>query len=283
MKMTFGVIGGDRRQAYLADLLENDGNSVCTYGLTQWNSSREAPLSQVAQAAVILLPMPLCREAGILNLAGESVKAAELFSQFHPQQRILAGKIAPEQMLEAAQAGLHPVDYLHREELAIANAVPTAEGAIQISMEQTDGTLCGTDCLVMGFGRIGKLLAHRLSGLGARVSVSARSTEDRAWIRAFGWNALHSNQLSGQLSHFAVVFNTVPAPVLSAALLGELPEECLCLDLASVPGFDVAEAKKLGLQAIHAGGLPGKAAPRAAAAAVRDTVYHILEERGGSV
>ena len=33
-------------------------------------------------------------------------------------------------------------------------------------------------------------------------------------------------------------------------------------------------------RAIRAPGLPGKVAPRSAAAAIRDSVYHILEERG---
>lgn len=51
----------------------------------------------------------------------------------------------------------------------IMNAVPTAEGAIQIAMEQTDVTLHGLPVLVIGHGRIGSLLARRLAALGAKV------------------------------------------------------------------------------------------------------------------
>ena len=36
MKKTFGVIGGDRRQAELARLIARDGATVLTYGLERW-------------------------------------------------------------------------------------------------------------------------------------------------------------------------------------------------------------------------------------------------------
>ena len=42
-------------------------------------------------------------------------------------------------------------------------------------------------------------------------------------------------------------------------------------------------AKALGRRVIPAPGLPGKAAPRTAAEAIRDSIYHILEERGGPI
>ena len=55
----------------------------------------------------------------------------------------------------------------------IANAVPTAEGAVQLAMEELPITLHGARVLVVGFGRVGKLTAHRFRALGARVSVAA--------------------------------------------------------------------------------------------------------------
>ena len=283
MKKTFGVIGGDLRQAYLAGLLAEDGQTVTTCGLSQWDGTREAPLPETAAAEVILLPLPLCREEGCLNSADESVSTGELFRLFSPEQVLLAGQIRPAQRREAEALGLSPEDYFLREELQVANAVPTAEGAVQIAMEQMPVTLCGTECLVLGYGRIGRLLAHRLSGLEARVTVAARKHSDLAWARAFGLTALQSADLTGHLGRFQAVFNTVPSLILDRGLLNELPKTCLCIDVASQQGLDFAAAEELGIQAVWARSLPGRMSPRTAAAAIRDTVYHILEERGESV
>lgn len=280
MKLTFGVIGGDCRQTYLVDLLQRDGFSVRTYGLSQWNTPGDSPLDSAAEADVAVLPVPLCREAGILNCAGVQIATTDLFPRLQKPRLVAAGKVNPAQYREAEAAEVELTDYLLREETAVANAVPTAEGAIQIAMEQLPRTLSGCECLVIGFGRIGKLLAHRLGGLGAKVSVSARKYEDLAWIRALGWQPLRTDRLRGKLGDFQAVFNTVPAAVLDSGLLAELPEDCLCVELASVPGFNFAEAKARGLNAVQAPGLPGKTSPLTAAEAIRDAVYHILEERG---
>ena len=147
-------------------------------------------------------------------------------------------------------------------------------------MEHLDRTLLGMDCLVLGFGRIGRLLAHRLHGLGARVTVAARKPPDLAWVRAYGWQALATDRLRGHLDGFGTVFNTVPALILDRALLAELPKHCLCVDLASTQGMDLAAAEELGLPQIWARALPGRMVPVAAAEAIRDTIAYILKERG---
>jgi dipicolinate synthase subunit A len=280
VKTTYGIIGGDLRQAYLSELLAQEGKSVRTYGLAAWSKAREAALRETAEADVILLPLPLCKEEGRLNCAEGLLSTAELFALFLPEQMLFAGQVKPQQRQEAQARGLTLTDYFQREELVVANVVPTVEGALQIAMEQLPETLCGMDCLVVGYGRIGKLLAHRLSGLGARVAVSARKPGDLAWIRAFGWKPLRTDALAGRLDSFGVVFNTVPAPVLGPELLAQLPSGCLCIDVASRQGIDLAAAEKRGLTAVWARSLPGRMAPRTAAAAIRDTVTQILEERG---
>ena len=190
----------------------------------------------------------------------------------------MAGELQPRLMSEF---GLTLLDYYDREELQIANAVPTAEGAIQLAMEATDRTIHESSCLVIGYGRIGRLLAGRLRALGARTAVSARRYSDLAWIRAENFQCLRTDALAGALGQFDLILNTVPALILDAGLLGETKETCVILDLASAPGgVDLAAAQRLGRRAIAAPGLPGRTAPRTAAAAIRDSIYHILEERG---
>ena len=278
MKMRFGVIGGDRRQAELARLLELDGHQVSTYGLQRWKAPNPVGLETVLETEIVILPLPLCRGEGVLNCEEGLVPTMELFRRLRPGQRVLAGQVQPEQRREALACGIVPEDYFLREELTVANAAATAEAAIQVAMEHLDRSLLGMECLVLGYGRIGKLLSHRLRGLGAGVTVTARKPEDLAWIRAYGLRAMKTSELDGKLSAFGTVFNTVPSLVLKEALLSQLPESCLCVDLASVPGIDFAAAEEMGLSCVWARSLPGRLLPCTAAEVIRDAVYYILLE-----
>lgn len=103
-------------------------------------------------------------------------------------------------------------------------------------MEELAVTLHGARVLVIGYGRLGKLLAHRLSGLGAKVSVSARKYADLAWAEAYGYGVEHTGQLEGWLCGYDLIINTVPAQVLDEAALADLHQGCLVIDLASKPG-----------------------------------------------
>ena len=277
MNRHFGIIGGDRRQAELARLLREEGHQVETYGLTPWGQT-DTPLDQTAQAELILLPLPLCRKDGCLNCTGRAMTPAEVFDLFRPGQRIFAGLVQPEQWREAARRGLCLSDYMKREELAVANAIPTAEGALQIALEELPVTLFDTEVLVLGYGRIGKLLAKDLVGLGARVSVAARKRADRVWAESAGCTSLEYRELGKRLNRFRAVFNTVPAEVLGEGELQALRPDCLCVDLASQPGWNGETASALSLHSVRAGGLPGKAAPETAAAAIRNTILWSLEE-----
>ena len=75
MNKTFGLIGGDRRQAELARLLKEKGNTVWTYGVPGLPDA----LDQAAAADVVILPLPLCREEGMLNCEAAALPTAALF------------------------------------------------------------------------------------------------------------------------------------------------------------------------------------------------------------
>lgn len=282
MQRRIAVIGGDMRQVYLAQMLLEEGQDVVTWGLDKGDAPRPVPLHMALEAELLVLPLPVSRE-GKLNLPLTETKLdlEQLWPRLRYDQLILGGmteELGPRLM---AEFGLTVVDYYRREELQVANAVPTAEGAIQRAMEATDTTLHGRRCLVLGFGRTGKLLADRLRGLGAQVTAAARKYGDLAWIEALGFQSLAIKDLAGNLEEFDLIFNTVPALLLDASRLAETKEECLLLELASVPGgVDERAARALNRRLIRAPGLPGAVAPRTAAAAILESIRHILEERG---
>ena len=171
--------------------------------------------------------------------------------------------------------GVVLTDLLTMEELAVKNAALTAEGALSVLIQETDHCLMGESILIIGAGRIGKLLGLRLRALGAKVTVSARKDSDLAWCRALCLGVADTREMELILPRFSCVVNTVPSPVLSGDRLERLPQGTIILELASKPGgVDLAAAEKCGVRVVNAGGLPGKTAPKSAAEAIVDTIYH---------
>lgn len=273
MGKTFGVVGGDDRQKELAVLLRRDGHTVFTYGLGE-----ETPIESALGALVVILPLPLEGAAGKLNCGEEDVMLEDIFSSLGPGQRVLAGQVKGEHREMAEKHGVELEDYFRRETLTVANAAITADCALDVAAEALKETLGGKNCLVLGFGRIGKLLCHRLQRLDCRVTAAARKAEDLAWIRAYGYEGMDMAERKGQLDPFDVVFNTVPALILDEEAVGGLSPRCLCVDLASVRGIESDAARERGIRCLWARGLPGKMAPHTAAKALRDTIYEILME-----
>lgn len=273
--MNFAVLGGDARMSALARLLASDGHRV------EAPPDAGALPDALAVVDVVILPLPCSLDGASLNAPGwtEPVTLSTLLERLSPRQRLLAGRADAAFLAKAAEKGVPAADYYLREELTVKNAALTAEGAVQLMLKELPVSVQGTRMLVTGFGRIGKLLALKLRALGADVTVSARRTEDFAWAEALGLRFLDTRALAGRLGGFRAVVNTVPAPVLTEALLGELDRNCLCVELASSPGgIDFAAAERLGLRTVRAPNLPGKTAPEAAGAAIRDTIYHMIAE-----
>lgn len=252
------VVGSDARQAAAGRALARAGYAV-------------AGAEQVARADVILLPLPLDESRTPL---------AQLLRAAKPGAFALGGRLSAQAVEIARQAGVELADYFARPELAVYNAIPTAEGCIGILLQQRTRTLWGAEVLVLGFGPVGQALAVRLSALGAGVTVCARRPEQRALAESLGLRAAPLTALAGLAPAFDTVVNTIPAPVLTEPVLTALRPGSLIVDLASKPGgTDFAAAQRLGCKAIHALSLPAACAPDTAGEAVARTVLTILRER----
>lgn len=288
--VTFAIIGGDLRQRSLADCLAKDGHTVRLFALERLEKPVSDPRitlctslgDALADARCIVAPLPICDEMMQITtpFSKERITVTSLLDEAPPTAVLLGGKLPPEVFSLAEAHGIAAFDYLEREEFAVLNAIPTAEGAIRIAMDELSVTLDRTRCLVVGYGRIGKLLAHKLKLLGAEVTVSARKCSDLAWIRAYGYTPIETAALGEQLGGYDVIFNTVPLRLFGDKWLSELDESTICIDLASKPGgFDLDAAARHAVKVIWALSLPGKVAPLTAGAIVGDTVVNILREQ----
>ena len=254
----FAVIGTDARLAAAGRALARAGFAV-------------GGPEQTALADYILLPLPLDESRTPL---------AELLRAAKPGALALGGKLSAQARQIAAEAGVELVDYFAREELILCNAIPTAEGCIGILMAERTRTLWNSAILLAGFGPVGQALGVRLAALGAQVTVAARRPAQRALAESFSLRAVDLARLEQAAPAFDTVVNTIPAPVLTEAVLAALWPGSLIVDLASKPGgTDFAAARRLGHRAIHALSLFTACAPETAGEALARTVCEILAER----
>ena len=280
------MIGGDKRTEHLAAQLLRDGHRLRSFALERAalppEISRESCLqSCVYGADCVLLPLPAER-GGRLHapLSAEELGMPALIEALWPGQLLIGGALREETVTAALRGGLRVADLLRQPALAVGNAALTAEGALGLLLQESDRAVFGSRCLITGWGRIGRLLAPRLSGLGARVTVAARGRADRSLAEALGYRALSYAALEGEIGDFDFLVNTVPARVLADAMLCCVSPEALLLELASPPGgFDRNLAENIGLHALYAPGLPGKCAPRSAARLMQQAVYAAIREQ----
>ena len=287
-KLDFAIVGGDTRHVRLAELLASDGHRVFVYALENANFSdgiiREKNIKSLSKSIdCVILPVPTKDKNGLLNtpLSTDEHDINSFFSVLPTGQTVIGGKITNDMFEAAGRCGIRLFDCLEREDFTVMNSVPTAEGAIAVAMQMRNRTLNGSNCLVLGFGHIGKLLSAYLRGLGAKVCASARKSGDLAWISAYGHTPIKTGDIKENISEFDVIFNTIPSKILTRDILLRVKSDALICDLASLPGgVDFDFAKEVGLSTVHALSLPGKVAPTTAAESLRCTVYNILDEWG---
>ncbi|WP_373896056.1 dipicolinic acid synthetase subunit A [Virgibacillus natechei] len=172
-----------------------------------------------------------------------------------------------------AEADISLIPLLDRDDVAIYNSIPTAEGAIMMAIEHTDYTIHSSRVNVVGFGRVGNTVANKFAALGAKVSVTASSIKELARITEMGLTAVPLVNLSAYTNECDLLINTIPAPVVKKESIQNLPPHALILDLASNPGgTDFDYAKQRGIPAILSKSLPGIVAPKTAGKILADVI-----------
>lgn len=288
MSTNFAIIGGDLRIIKLAKMLAEEGNTVYTYGLEKAEELKDVEniifcekLNKAIQNTEIVVgPIPFSSNGKDINapFSDKNISIRELM-HFINAKILIAGSITPEIYDLANDEYIEIIDIMKREELAVLNTIATAEGAIEIAIANTNKILHGSNALILGFGRIGKVLARKMAGLSAKVTCAARKDEDLAWIKAYGHKATNINMLGENLSQYDIIINTVPHLILTSERLQYVDNDCLLIDLASNPGgIDKKSAKDRGLKLVWALALPGKVAPVTTAEFIKDTIYNILKE-----
>lgn len=256
------ILGTDNRSVKLRELYVKEGKKISDY----------------IDGDYIIAPIPLSRDGEKIN--GEILTLNEILNVPNIQNKVIfTGAISSNVKEKLDKVNVKYHDLMELDEVAILNGIPTAEGAIATAMEMTDFTLCSSNVLVMGYGRIGKILSKMLHGIGCTVYVEARKEKDLAEIRAMGYIPVNLTELNKYLDKFNIIFNTIPTIVLDKERLDLINKKCCIIDLASNPGgIDFNYAKEVGLDVVWALALPSKVAPLSSAIYVKEAIDRIIKE-----
>ena len=264
MSINFCLIGGDLRTFFLAKILSKEKYEVKLYGFDNLETFKQCEKydEMIRNSSNIVLPIPFSKDNQYVNMpfSNKVIAIKEIF-YYLENKTIFVGNIHKELEEELHRKHNQVIDFMKKEEFAILNAIPTAEATIEIILKNTKKILQNANCLILGFGRIGKVLAYKLKGLSAKVTCIITSEIEKAWAIAYGYETISIENLQKnctKLKQYDIIINTIPKIILKEELK-EIKKETLVIDLASKPyGIDrkIAEQEKLNF--IEALGLPRK-------------------------
>lgn len=271
-------LGGDARQYYAAAELSRkkdvrvfvssetscEGVELCASGDVVFEKNLQKALYN---SNVVVFPISASSyeiELQFANIVGEIACKGGI---------VIGGRFSPYMIEVLEESAVTYFDYCKDENFIIKNAFITAEGAIKLAMDASGTMLRDTYCAIVGFGRIGKVLARLLLSMGNKPTVYARRQESRTLAAEMGCDIVEElSQLEAE-----IVFNTVPERIITNEMLMGFSGKRFFIELASMPGgFDPDIAAQFSHIVIDGRGLPGKYAPISAGRAVAESIIFML-------
>ena len=222
-------------------------------------------LRKICSSRGMMLSSPVDCDLAVLNFPF-SLISEELEKDFGTGQKIVCGMVDEKINRISEEKNWMLFQALKDETYLLENAKLTAEGAVSFAMQKASIALRDARCLVIGYGRIGKELTHLLRSFGADVTVATRRPESR---KEAGENSVSIAKMQSVLHIMDLILNTVPHPVLSESGMFLIKNTAFLIELASKPyGFNMEQAKRMGIHACLESGIPGRYCPESAARAL---------------
>lgn len=242
--------------------LKNLGYTVNTLGLLSGDNGK------IENADVVLLPTPTTRDGiNVFCPQSDKVIPLEYVKKTNKHSLILSCGYDFE--------NLEFINYLNLDDFCLLNAVPTAEGAIAQAIFDTPFCLWKSRVLVIGCGRVAKVLIDRLNALKCDLTVSARKSRDFAYLDVLGIKHIHTNNVASNTNNFDIIFNTIDIQIFDD--LSTL-KNCYLYDLSTKGCLDFDLAKTQNIKAQKLPGIPGKIAPDTAGKIIAQTVNQLIGE-----
>ncbi|UHA73885.1 dipicolinate synthase subunit DpsA [Paenibacillus sp. 481] len=281
-------LGGDARQLEIIQKLSELDSTVTLVGFDQLQNPFHGVQRQsltpelLQQADALVLPAVGTDDKGRIHAiftSDELMLTEEHMAALSSHCVLFTGMAKPYLSKLCDKHRITLVELFDRDDVAIYNSIPTAEGAVMMAIQHTDITLHGSECLVLGMGRTGFTLARTLFGLGANVRIGVRRNEHFARATEMGFKPFYVTDLAQYVTNIDLLFNTIPTMIVTAQVIAQMPNRAVLIDLASFPGgIDFRFAEKRGIKAMLAPGLPGIVAPKTAGRILAQSISQLLLE-----
>ncbi|MGB8454432.1 MAG: dipicolinate synthase subunit DpsA [Anaerocolumna sp.] len=281
----FAIIGGDKRQIYMANELIARNFSVIVYGLCDQASdltcsAADSLAAVINTSQIIITPIPISKDGK--NIISQKVQPDltidQLCSLLTSGQKLYGGCLTKEIKKHCNSHGIYYSDFMEQEEVILFNTIATAEGTIAEAILSSTTNLHGSSCLILGFGRCARTLAEKLKGLSGSIDIAARSPLALAAANTASLGTVPLSSLEEKIGQYDYIFNTIPALILTRDLLIKTNPNVVIIDISSAPGgVDFQASKELARNANLCLGLPGKYAPKSSAAFLTHYLLTSLE------
>lgn len=289
-KLKVAIIGGDIRQLAVADFFLNKSFTVMMWGTDRGKNKLKYNIAKnfseaVENADICIFPLPVSNEGIRLNapfLGERSPKLADIVKMLPTNSVLFGGKMPCDFSDALKEKGIKAFDFFEDECLCIKNALLTAEAAVEIAMRECHETVDSSKSMVIGYGRIGKLLTNLLIKMNSDVTVVARKDTDLTYAVCMGANKYKLKETDPENmleinNEYDIVFNTVPVRLIRNELIPRINKKTIIIDLASAPGFiDIRKARDNGINVIRALSLPGKHSPARAGNIIAESIYDTI-------
>lgn len=283
------VLGGDERYVYMVEHLASNNAHILAVGFEDVpfkNSSiQRCTIREINFQTLdaVMLPVHGMDKTFAVDQyfpKGKLIVPQEMFTELPKDCLVFSGTATNHLRTLCKKNDLELCALYELEQIAILNALPTAEATLQIAMEQTKRTIKEQTVLISGFGRIAQATSRLFQAVGANVYIVARQQTALATANIQGFKTITFEDLAKVLPNINICINTVPHLIFTEERIGQMDHEAVIIDVASKPGgVDFDAAKKHQMKAIHALGLPGKTAPVTAGEIIAKPVLEKLQEK----
>jgi dipicolinate synthase subunit A len=281
------IVGGDVRQIEVAKIISDKGAKVSLVGFTQVSDDRIEKIKcgfkeiDYSQVDAILVPVSGLDHEGKVEArySDEEISLTKKNLENTPEHCVIyTGVNTPFLTKLMETTGRKVIPMFARDDMAILNSIPTAEGTLKVAIEHTDFMIHGSKVMVLGYGRVGKTIARLFDAVGAKVLAGARKEADLARIIEVGLTPFQLKDLGDEVNNVDICINTIPHMMLTPEVLDKMDRNTLIIDVASKPGgTDFEYAKEKGIKALLELGIPGKVAPKSAGAIIAKVLIDVLE------
>lgn len=287
--MQVAVFGGDARQIEIIHALSELDAKVYLFGFDKLANNFPGVFKENFEEFVptgidaIILPIAGTDGFGKLEsfFSNKEIYLREIFVNNTKPGSVIYSGISTKYLDDISQrSGRKLVSLMERDDIAVYNSIPTAEGVIMLVIQNTDKTIHNSNITILGLGRCGVTLTRIFLALGAKVKVGVRKSEHIARIFEMGAFPFNLENLESEIVNTEICVNTIPYPVLTPNVIAKMPMNTYIIDIATKPGgTDFLYAEKRGVKALLAPGLPGIVAPKTAGKIIANVLGKLLKDQ----